>query len=132
PWPADMPAELGREARRVGTKHLSFCCVGTMGYFAGPDVHVIDEVGLSDPLLARLPAASPWRIGHFFREIPAGYVESIETGENRVKAPGVAAYYARLRSITRDPIFNAARLRTIFRMNLGRYESLLDGAPAGH
>jgi arabinofuranosyltransferase len=125
PWPADAPAERGRQARRDGTTWLSFCCVGTMGYFAGPDVYVIDEVGLSDPLLARLPSERPWRIGHFQRRLPDGYIESIETGENKIRHPEIAVYYEHLRTITRAPLLDGRRLRSVLRMNLGRYESLL-------
>jgi len=52
--------------------------VGFRGYFAGPKAHIIDYYALADPLLARLPACySPnWRIGHFTRTIPPGYVET--------------------------------------------------------
>lgn len=122
-WPRET--ERWREARQNRVPYLVFCCVGMMGYFAGPDVFVVDEVGLADPLLARLPARAPWRIGHFMRDVPPGYVESIESGRNDVRDPGVAAYYEHLRTITREPLLSGARLRTILRMNLGRYESLL-------
>lgn len=125
PWPADTSAEVGRRARRDQVPALSFCCVGTMGFFAGPAVYVIDEVGLGDPLLARLPAETPWRIGHFQRTVPDGYLESVETGENRVREPGLAAYYERLRTVTRAPLFSGDRIRTLVRMNLGQYEPLL-------
>ncbi len=52
--------------------------VGFRGYFAGPKAYIIDYYALADPLLARLPACySPnWRIGHFTRTIPPGYVET--------------------------------------------------------
>ena len=49
--------------------------VGYRGYFAGPEVHLLDYYALGDPLLARLPALyNPnWRIGHFTRFVPEGY-----------------------------------------------------------
>src|SRR5512147_2840646 len=58
PW-----AVQGLEARR---KHVPVVVRGDIGYFgfyAGPDVHVVDLWGLGDPLLARLPARTdvPWR-----------------------------------------------------------------------
>jgi len=52
--------------------------VGFRGYFAGPKAHIIDYYALTDPLLARLPAVySPnWRVGHFVRNVPPGYVDT--------------------------------------------------------
>lgn len=102
--------------------------VGALGLAVGPDVHVIDELALGDPLLARLPAIynPAWRIGHFYRTIPAGYVESIETGQNRLSDPKLARYYDALRLIVRGPIFDGERLRTLIAFNLGEYDHLID------
>ncbi len=33
-------------------------CIGMVGYYAGPTVHIVDPLALADPLLARLPARS--------------------------------------------------------------------------
>jgi hypothetical protein len=99
--------------------------VGLHGYYAGPSVHIIDQLGLCDPLLARLPSAEHWRIGHFYRGRPAGYRETVATGVNHLQDPGLIAYYNRLATITRGPIFNWRRFQTIVRMNLGQYDSSL-------
>ncbi len=50
---------------------------GFVGYFAGPDVHIIDIYALGDALLARLEVVDykPWRIGHFQRDLPNGYID---------------------------------------------------------
>jgi arabinofuranosyltransferase len=62
--------------------------VGFFGYFAGPDLFVIDLLGLADPLLARLPPADPsWRIGHFGRYIPAGYQKRPLAASTKSKTP---------------------------------------------
>ncbi len=71
--------------------------IGYAGFAGGPEKHFIDAVGLSDPLLARLPAYIPptiykWKSGHFHRAIPDGYVESIETGNNQIRDPNLKAY----------------------------------------
>jgi arabinofuranosyltransferase len=102
--------------------------VGALGLAVGPGVHVIDELALGDPLLARLPAVynPAWRIGHFYRTIPAGYVESIERGENRISDPQLAQYYDALRLIVSGPVFDGERLRTIVAFNLGQYDYLVD------
>lgn len=76
-------------------------------------------------MLARLPAEAPWRIGHFVRQIPDGYTETITSGHNVIGDPGVGAYYERLRVITEGRLLSRERLRTILRMNLGRYDHYL-------
>lgn len=119
--------------------------IGYFGFAAGPGVHVIDRVALSDPLLARLPAVRPesfskWKSGHFHRAIPDGYAESIEAGRNVIRNLNLRAYYEAIRIITRGPLFSADRLMTIVNMNLGRYDHLIPlylsalrarGGPAG-
>lgn len=110
--------------------------VGCMGYYLGPGVHVLDYHALGDPLLARLPAAIPdpvmsqsmprlrpakWRVGHFCREIPAGYPETLSTGVNQLADPDLARYYDRLRLVTRGPLLDRSRLRAIWELHTGRY-----------
>ena len=102
--------------QRVATRDM----VGMFGYAAGPDLHVVDLFGLGDPLLARLPAMAPWRIGHFQRALPAGYIDTLRTGTNRIEEPALARYYADLQTITRGALFSRDRWRAIVAMNLGR------------
>lgn len=107
--------------------------IGYAGFAAGPEKHFIDRVGLSDPLLARLPANMParmsdWKSGHFHRTIPAGYVESLASGKNLLLEPNLKKYYDIVRTITRDPIFSWERFSLILNMNLGCYEYLLKEA----
>lgn len=138
----DMPAhphvEAGRKARheaeaatgRVVMVHPD----GTIGFFgfeAGPRVHIVDLFALADPLLARMTAEGHvtrhWRIGHFTRSIPAGYLETLRTGVNRLQDPEYAKYYDKLALITRGPLWSVDRLKAIFAMNLGMYNSWLRG-----
>jgi len=98
---------------------------GFIGYAAGPTVHLIDWNALVDPLLSRLPAEPAWRVGHYRRPAPAGYEETLRTGRNQIRDPGVAAYYEKLRIVTIDPVWSPQRFKTIIAMNLGRYDSLL-------
>ena len=60
-------------------KVIAFEAVGLLGYHAGPGVHILDPMALTNPLLARLPADEPWRIGHFRRPLPSGYVRMLES-----------------------------------------------------
>jgi arabinofuranosyltransferase len=102
--------------------------IGMLGYYAGPRVHIIDLLGLADPLLARLPIknAQKWRIGHFRRSTPDGYKETIESSENSITDPALAAYYDKLRLITRGDLWTTERWEAIWKMNTGQYDYLLD------
>ncbi|MBN1512327.1 MAG: hypothetical protein JXB13_09955 [Phycisphaerae bacterium] len=50
---------------------------GLLGYHAGPDVHVVDWFGLTDPFVARCAPHARSRIGHLRYEVPTGYLESL-------------------------------------------------------
>jgi arabinofuranosyltransferase len=101
--------------------------IGYFGYLAGPGIHIVDPYGLADPLLARLPAHEAFRVGHFDRTVPDGYIETLRTGRNHIADPAIHAFYDELALITRGPIWSRARLRAIVMMNLGRYDSMLRG-----
>jgi arabinofuranosyltransferase len=102
--------------------------IGMLGYFGGPRVHVIDLLGLGDPLLARIPGGSPDSpIGHFPRTLPAGYVDTIETANNHLRDPDLAAYYDRLHLVNAGPLWSGERLATLVKMLAGRYDDLMAG-----
>jgi hypothetical protein len=130
-WPHSKWIENGLQARSEGPRVIVYCCNGMLGFAAGPTVHIVDTVGLGDPLMARLPSRSDWRVGHFTRDVPRGYTETLESGDNHITAPLVATYYSRLALITRGALWDRRRLPTILRMNLGRYDSLLANAASG-
>ncbi|MFQ5768878.1 MAG: hypothetical protein ACE5ID_12965, partial [Acidobacteriota bacterium] len=122
-WVAD-----GMAAAERGPQVLVRDSVGFFGYFAGSNVHVIDRFGLGDPLLARLPPVqtAQWRPGHFFRAVPAGYVDSLDSGRNKLVDRHLAEYYDHLHLITHGPLWSFKRLTTVVKMNLGFYDSLID------
>jgi len=118
----------GLRARFEGPSVKQFNCIGFYGYMAGPEVHIVDGCALADPLLARLPMEyrSDWRVGHYYRKIPEGYLETLETGEDRFRDRNLAAYNQKLRLITRGDLFDIDRWKAIVRMNLGHYDDLID------
>jgi arabinofuranosyltransferase len=126
PMPNHKWVYMGDELRMKGERLFSTDAAGFIGYAAGPGVHFIDRYGLGDALLARLPAEAPWRVGHYVRRVPDGYRESLESGRNLIRDPGVAAFYERIRLITEGPIWNRDRVRAIVRMNLGTYDRLIE------
>ena len=108
----------------VGARKVGVTC-GGLGYGGindGPGMHYIDECALADPLLARLPARHDpnWRVGHFVRQLPTDYRESIEQGRNVLSDAQTRDYYEGLRRITRGPLGDPQRLKDILRFNLGR------------
>jgi arabinofuranosyltransferase len=114
-------AALVPDLRNQHPRTVVFQTVGMAGYYVGPDRHIIDTLALNDPLLARLPAIPPWRIGHYQRPLPEGYFESVDTDSNRIADPGIAALYDDIRLATRAPLWTRERWRAIWRLNTGRH-----------
>ncbi len=122
-WPG---SKHGQELRASGAPVDVFGNIGLVGYYAGPTTHIIDYCGLGDAFLARLPVRSgPWRIGHYIRDIPAGYVETIKTGKNQISDPALHEYYDHLRPLIQGDLWSWVRFKEIVAMNLGLYEHLL-------
>ena len=92
------------------------------------DMYLTDLPGLMDPLLTRMPGAKVnwWRIGHIERIIPAGYIESVRTGQNLLVDSSLHEYYDKMLLIIAGDLFDKERLKTIFAMNAGYYDHLLE------
>jgi len=100
--------------------------IGFTGFAAGPRIHLVDPAALTDPLLARIPFSKPnWRIGHFYRDVPKGYLETLRTGENQIESPCLRQYYDQLSLVLRGPIFSFRRFKAILALNFGSYDRLL-------
>ena len=95
--------------------------VGLLGYCVGPGTTIIDNMALTDPLLARLPISDPahWRIGHFYRATPAGYWQAIKTGDSSAMDPALAPHWQRLRLVTSGDLWDLNRLKAIVAMQFG-------------
>lgn len=145
--PALQVRSRGQLLKRNGIRLTIEDVVGVVGYFAGPDVHILDNYALCDPLLARMPMVErdsvyvswiagvadrepehPWRVGHFRRVLPAGYLKTMVTGKNEIRDPDVAALYDRLTLVTRGPLWSWKRLVEIVRMNCD-YDSYIGKRP---
>ena len=117
-------ASLGLELRSLAQGRVVVLQnVGFSGYFAGPGVHIIDSFALTDPFLARLPVSdrSSWRIGHYSRDLPPGYRESLEVDENRILNPRLAVMYRAVRSATHGKLSSWRRLNAIWKLNTGKF-----------
>jgi arabinofuranosyltransferase len=105
----DGPGLQRQDGRRVIVRNM----IGLAGYSYGPAVHIVDEYGLADALVARLPGGnSASTIGHLERQIPAGYLETLASGENHIADRHLAAFYDRLRFVVSGPLWSGQRLRT--------------------
>jgi arabinofuranosyltransferase len=112
-----------RRARGLGLKAGSvqaIAQVGATGFYAPPTAILVDGYGLCDAYLARLPAADKvtWRIGHFGREIPKGYLDSLKQGRNLIVDPKLAWGYERVKRVVSGPIWSWERWKEIARLNL--------------
>jgi len=134
--PSDWPSfSWAREGRRLRAQNEDLVIrhgnIGFRGYFAGPRVFFVDEFGLTDALIARLPSMyrKGWRIGHFHRKIPPGYIETIEAGgANRITDPQLAELYDHIHRVTREPLWTPERWRSIWLLNTGGLDHLVPTA----
>ena len=102
--------------------------IGFYGLYAGPEKFLVDRNALSDPLLARLPVSPrlyfEFFAGHYFRDLPEGYLESVAQDRNLLTDPLLHEYYTHLRNVTRGPLLSVSRFRDILLLNVGRYRNL--------
>jgi len=115
-----------KEWRDKGPSGLITDTVGLSGYFGGPSIHILDVMALSDPLLSRLPAMSDSRVGHFERRLPAGYKESLLSGQLEIEDPDLNEYCQVLWNVTRGPVWSTSRLGESAQLFAGTYDPLLD------
>ncbi|MFC2131797.1 hypothetical protein ACFLSQ_10215, partial [Bacteroidota bacterium] len=121
----------GQETRSSKYKTITRIMIGIFGYYAGPDINIIDYVALSEPFLSKLKVGKnpiwedKWRIGHFYRKIPLGYIKTIETGKNQIEDSRLKEYYEKLKIVTQADIFAAGRFTEIWKFNTGFYNELL-------
>jgi arabinofuranosyltransferase len=115
--------KAGMRLRQVAVVDVA----GKPGLEAGPDVHVVDRWAITDPLLARLPSVhrTQFRIGHFERDLPQGYIESLETNKNLVSQPSLAVYYDHLNLIVSGDLWLPGRFVEILKINFGGYQKYL-------
>lgn len=113
--------------------------IGLLGYYAGSNVYIIDPLALSDPLLSKIHSTDywrtpqnyfgnekKWRIGHFARKIPDGYIKSIKAQKNLLEDKDLKKYYNKLFLVIRGNLFDMERLKEVININLGKYDCLLD------
>lgn len=96
------------------------CAVGMTGYAGGPNLYWIDPLALTEPFLARLPARTGGRVGHYERALPAGYLESTVARQNLIADPALHRLYADVDLATRSPLSAPGRMAAIWRLNTAK------------
>ena len=121
---AERGRMLARQAAADPENIWRLNLVGMTGYYAGAKTPIIDTLGLADPLLARLPAIKEenFFIGHYHRDIPAGYTRFLRSGSPELMDPNLAGYYTPLHLIVSGDLLDTNRLETIILFNLGYYD----------
>jgi len=95
--------------------------IGMFGYYAGQRVYIVDLFALSDAFLARVKHNSVpnnWRIGHIFRPIPKGYINTKFTGKNSIASQELKDFYKKIQLITEGKTFSIERLYAIIDLNI--------------
>lgn len=144
-------ARLAEQAQR-GERLVEAGMIGFIGYWAGPGPHLVDRLGLADPLLARLPIAHQgailyernltpersWRVGHYYREPPTGYLDTLRLASDRaaptgrgeldirLEDEGLAEFWEALALATRGKLLSSERLAAIWDLNRGRWDAAIE------
>jgi arabinofuranosyltransferase len=147
-WRRAAAQESEPEGRLV-VKHAH--AVGMLGLAAGSRVHVIDHLAITEPFLARLPAAHDSYViaGHFERmgqwSAPVAvtvhcplerevcrfwqqYTETVATGRCALQDEPACRYWEALGTVTRGELFSLERWRNIVRLNFGLIDGWIDRA----
>jgi len=119
-------------------KVVVYARIGMKGFTSPASRMYVDPLALADPLLARLPSinnapdlqhfqkVNRYRTGHNMRHLPRGYLHAVETGDLSKMSPDIALYYSKIRLITRGELWDTERLKAIWELNTGRYDSFLE------
>jgi arabinofuranosyltransferase len=122
PVPAPRNAVEGR-AFAAGSRPIAVMGdVGFFGYHAG-DKPIVDVYALTDPFLARIAYAphGDFRVGHYARPLPDGYLESRVAGDNRITDVSLHEAYAAIRLVVSGPLLSPERWRAIWQLQTGHF-----------
>jgi len=121
-------ARWGMQLKEAGTDVQIARGVGMVAFYAGPNVYMLDLLGLGDPLLSKIPNTKyyEWIPGHLTRPIPQGYIETLKSGENKIVDKNLAFYYDKLNILTKGDLFEWNRIVEIWNVNTGKYDEILN------
>lgn len=94
---------------------------GMPGYYAGPTVHILDAMALTDAFLARLPSLPGMRVGHYQRLLPPGYAGTVLNAVPTTEVETLRPLLNDVTLVTRAPLFAEGRWDAIWRLLSGHY-----------
>ncbi len=100
--------------------------IGFMGYYAPAEAKIVDIYALTDPLLSKIPSPPDLFAGHYEREIPAGYLETVKSGKNVIENPSLNEYYEKVSFAVSGNLFDINRIKTALEINFGKYDYLIE------
>ena len=124
----NLGRKIAKEYRTGVSAVTTYTNLGILGFYAGPHIHHLDPLGITDPLLSRLPAHGDWAPGHYPRIMPDGYIETYLYGYNLIADKKLAAYYDKLCTVISGPLWTTERWLTIWQLNTGHWDHLIEYA----
>lgn len=103
-----------------GGKVYVKCNIGMTPYAAGPGSVFIDPLALTEPFLARMPARTGSRVGHYERAFPDGFLQARVSGKNTLEEPALQALWGDLYLATKADLLSKNRWAAIWRLNVNR------------
>ena len=114
----DMGFVRGRRAADPSRLRL-VSVAGRSGYMSDPAAYVIDTFALSNPLMSRIAIREDrkWRIGHFERRVPAGYLGVLLGTGATIADPTIRELYTSVERVARGRLLAPDRWKHILRLN---------------
>jgi arabinofuranosyltransferase len=112
--------EFENAASATPDRFLVFNLVGMASYANREERHIVERFALTEPLLARIRVKPEptWRIGHFLRPLPDGYLETLRSGKNVIAPQCLHNLFDRLALVTHGPLWRTDRLAAILSLNI--------------
>ena len=98
---------------------------GVIPFYSGPKSRLIDALGLTDPLIARLPCKSISIPGHCQREIPTGYENFVQSGSVSSMDKDLGVYINSLYSVKSGRVLSPTHILKTLEFAFGKDSGLL-------
>ena len=118
PWMHEYAVQGSKDKPVIGIAYNT----GMGAWAAGEKPYWVDILALTEPYLARLPARTSQRAGHYTRAFPRGYLDTLVMGKNVIADTTLAALYDDVSLVVRGALWDARRWRAIWRLNQGYYK----------
>ena len=120
-WPI-----IKQQSEKHPSKYLAICGGIGLASISDPSYYYVDECGLTDPFISRIPAihSEIWRIGHHFRKIPTNYGEYLIGNVDETLDEKVNPLLKDISLISSGSLANIERLQAIWRVNAGYYSEV--------